>query len=803
MRLHFRLMSAASGVALCGIAIPALAQTAPAPDNAPEIVVTGTANSQGVLKQAAPYAITTMNEQLIKDVAPTSAADLVKIVPGLYAETTGGVAGPNIEVRGFPTAGDAPYVTMQLDGLPIFPAATLSFLDNSSQLRVDDTLKRVEATIGGPAVLWGSGQPGATINWVEKNGKTDQNGLLRGTVGNGGLFRVDGYFGGEIANGWYASIGGFWRTDHGIRDTQYPADRGGQIVGTITHDIDGGTVTLYGRTTNDKNAFFTPIPLLNTGTATNPKLAAYPGFDPLTATFLGNANRIAALPGGPTLDLADGRGIDNHVVGVDFTKSLGDRFDFSNKLSYMWGTATCACQFTGDNPTTLGAYAAAQVAADIGRGAPAGTSTTIGSATLVGSGTAITDMNTPVIDIGVWYVRKDLTAFQDEARLAFHVTPTNTVTLGAWFSDSTSHDIWDLGNAQLMTMSNNATPIAVTMSDGSKLTNADGFASSSSYSINNRYDGKNIAGIIADHWDVTPRFTVDLGARFEHESVNGTLISPTSQFIGTAANQLYAYGASVATTPTSLSFRKDAAAYAIDADYQIAHNFNAFLGFNHGYILPTFDDLRSGVFDTTHVDQLQGGIKRNSRLWSLNLTGFYNAFAGQRSEQILSDGTIVEYVTSSHTEGLEFQGALRPFTGVQLDLDGTYQHGKYTAGGTGITNETVVRQPAFQLRFTPSYSLPFGNNKARVFGTVSYIGKRYADLQNDQVLPSYTTLDLGAEVQVSKAVELRVSANNVTNTLAITEGNTRVLGTGLASNGVFLGRPLFGASYQFSAAIHF
>src|SRR3546814_13247285 len=95
-------------------------------------------------------------------------------------------------VRGFPTGGDAKFVTMQIDSLPIYPASSLSFLDNSTQFRLDETVKRVETTIGGQAVLLGNGQPGATVNFVQKNGKSDPGGVLMATVGTGSFYRVDG-----------------------------------------------------------------------------------------------------------------------------------------------------------------------------------------------------------------------------------------------------------------------------------------------------------------------------------------------------------------------------------------------------------------------------------------------------------------------------------------------------------------------------------------------------------------------------------------------------------------------------------
>src|ERR1700686_271650 len=98
-----------------------------------EIVVTGSAQAKGLKKLDASFSITTASLEEIRDVNPSSSADLLKIVPGIWAESSGGESGANIELSGFPGGGDAPYITYQLNGSPIYPVSTLFFLDHSSQ----------------------------------------------------------------------------------------------------------------------------------------------------------------------------------------------------------------------------------------------------------------------------------------------------------------------------------------------------------------------------------------------------------------------------------------------------------------------------------------------------------------------------------------------------------------------------------------------------------------------------------------------------------------------------------------------
>ena len=74
-----------------------------------EVVVTGTAVSGGVKKLDASFEITTASLEELRDIQPSSAADVLKIVPGVWAESSAGESGANIELAGFPGGSDAPY----------------------------------------------------------------------------------------------------------------------------------------------------------------------------------------------------------------------------------------------------------------------------------------------------------------------------------------------------------------------------------------------------------------------------------------------------------------------------------------------------------------------------------------------------------------------------------------------------------------------------------------------------------------------------------------------------------------------
>src|SRR5574337_1492074 len=121
-----------------------------------------TASAVGVKRLDASYNIVTANREEIRQANPVSVADLLKISPGLWPESTGGQTGANIEIAGFPGGGDAPFNTVQLMGSPLYGMPTLSFFEQTSIFRLDDTVDRVEIIQGGPSVVFADGQIGAS-----------------------------------------------------------------------------------------------------------------------------------------------------------------------------------------------------------------------------------------------------------------------------------------------------------------------------------------------------------------------------------------------------------------------------------------------------------------------------------------------------------------------------------------------------------------------------------------------------------------------------------------------------------------
>ena len=778
-----------------------------------QVVVTGVASARGVRKVDSAFSITTANEEQLKQASPSSTADIMKLVPGVYAESTGGQSGANIEVRGFPSGSDSPFVSVQLMGNPIFPPPTLSFFEGSSAFRLDDTVERVEVLRGGPSTIWSNAQPGATMNFILKEGSDTPEGSVRFTTGTGSLRRVDMYYGGKISDGWYGSVGGFYRKTDGVRDAGFPADDGHQLTATLTRKLDDGKLTMYVRNTDDKNAFYTGVPLISSNGGHT--ISEFPGFNPLTGTLMSGEMRnftIEAAPG-KTLnrDLADGRGLKATVFGADFDQKIGE-WSVSNKFNRFDGDLNTNAMFTGNNPLSMNDYLKAAISSANGNAATVaaagGKLATAGTATYVHGGAV--DGNQQVVQAGLWSVEKKLTSFTDELRVSKEIGKDNTVTVGGYFADYSSRDVWYLGNSHLMSAVPQASLINVTLNNG-VVVSKNGTDGNVFYAPVASYDGRNTAGFISDEWKINDRIKVDFGMRHEQQKISGTISNLTSGDTDNNPLTVYNNGTSMPDGSNTYLSRTDSAnSFTVGGNYKLAKDTAVFVRANRGHTFISFDDLRGAgsqktandrsILPTPKVSQFEIGFKTATQLYSAYINAFHTEFDGIAFTQILADGRELHSISGSKGNGLEFELAVRPIANLQLALTGDYQKSEYR-DNPDTAGKTVQRQPKLQFRFTPTYKIPLGDgNSAKIYGTYTSIGERWADQANQQYLPSYRTIDAGVLFSLGEKIEVRLAGTNLNNELGLTEGNSRLTAGG---SGPINARPLFGRTWEASLLYRF
>lgn len=776
-----------------------------------DIVVTGTA-SRGLRRLDAGFSITTVDAETIQRTTPLSTADVLKTVPGTYIESSGGVAGLRVGVRGFPMNGGGQFSTVQLDGTTLLPPNTLGFIESFSLFRVDDTVERIEVLRGGPSPIFSNGQPGITLNFLQKTGKDTPEGSARVTVGAEGLYRFDGFVGGKIGEGWYATVGGFYRVSDGIRDSQFRGDKGGQISGTLTRRFDDGEITIWARRVKDSNIFFSGAPLLSSADG---KLSVYPFFDQRKDALAGNDTRLltfettpGSTPGTIDRDFSDGRTINLSQFGGNFEFTPGD-WRIRGSIGYLSGSADTRAIFTSAVPTTLGAYMAGRVTAINATPAivAAGGLATGGTARFTSSGAAV-DTSQPVIGAGFWSIDKHLETFSSDLRVSRDIG-SHALTIGSYFATHDIRDLWYQGNNALLAFEPNARRIDVTLSNGARITQ-NGFTGYATNNFRDSFEGTNLAGFIADEWTISDALRVDAGVRVEHYKTNGTVGLASN--VNLDGNPLTVYNNSVSVLngqTRNFEYSKTQVSYTAGANYYLTPRITTFVRLNSGFRFPTFDEVYGGFRTVQKIKQYEWGFKTSNRFLDASLTLFRNDFVGQTYSQQIVDPTTggiatVIAVAGSRTWGAEFEGELRPVDNLAIGFNATAFRARFRDIDAGVANGVqngyrVPRQPSFQARISPAYTIPFDGGDFTLFGAYTHVGARFSDIQNLQKLPSYDTLDLGAAVKFDQ-FEIQVAANNLTNTLALTEGNARIIGTTGES---VIARSNFGRSFQATAVYRF
>jgi outer membrane cobalamin receptor len=795
------------------------------------IVVTGTATSAGVRKIDASYNIVAADLEQIKEANPVSTADILKISPGIWAESSGGQTGANIEIAGFPGGGDAPYFTNMVNGSPLYGMSSLSFMDSSSLLRLDDTIERVEIIQGGPGAVFGAGQMGATANFILRQGTAEPSGDVGVTYGDEGLYRVDGFYGFKIAEGWYGSVGGFWRKSDGVRSSEFPADKGGQLTATLTHDLDNGSIMLWARKLDDKNQFIVPQPLIETPDG---KFHLYPGFNALTDSYASKAIEHVTLPnpGGGTenADLANGRGGNLNFFGGSYDAEFGG-WSVSDKFLYDTGNLNTNALFSGPNPEPLNYFIyGCNVALPPGY-CDANGNPTRGDTYKLPASTNVDTHGTPgsqlIIDQGWWFIQKHLTNLNNDFRLSKELFDGNTLTAGLYLAHYTDRDNWSLGNHMIMTNTPNATPVILTyvVNGVTKyFTNPQGiYDYTGNFNILENGTGNNKAFYLSDSWKTGP-WLFDASGRIENTDVNQHTCNRKNVDLDNNPNTLFDNGTPICDgTFDNEHYEKTHPTWTVGVNYEISNNMSVYGRANTGGHFNDFDNgIRQANGDfapMTKVKNFEGGFKYGSEVLFLDISAYHRQFIGLLYQPTDLNGNPngQQSTFGSDSKGVNFNGTWSPIQNLKLSLlyaymDGHYSHADAVHGYIDINGnqqfvdvdgQPLQRQPKQRWRFTPDYRIPMDWGDVEGWLTYSQIGQRFEDGTGLQPLGKYHTLDFGVLVHYGANWEFRAQGTNLTNEIGLTEGNARVGGVDTGVGGVLLARSIQGREVNFQVKYKF
>ncbi len=725
MSVKFSKSAIAVGVAISLMNAPVLAQDEEQDHEV--IVVSGTPAGAGISKKDASFAITNIDASQIEKLAPKSTADLFKAVPGVWVESSGGESGANVFVRGFPGGGDAPFLTVSIEGSPIYPAPTLSFLENSSIFRLDETLETMEALRGGPNPVVSNGQPGLTTNFRLKRGSVDTEALAKYSTSDYGLQRVDLVLSGALADDLYYMVGGYVKRSPGIRDAGFTSEQGQQITVNITKEFEKGELNLYTRQTDDTGVWYLPTPLNVEGID-----AEY--------TQIGTLNRQATLTFGAnedteTFDFANGRGWDGHVSGGSLKLELADDWNLINRFNITKGDANTYGLVPNGSATTIASVADNGASAN---GAVTGTE--------YGG-------DTPVQQIGRWVVLKQIEAFTNDLALSKSFEDLK-FAVGLYTANTQANDWWALGNhAYHVLQSGGEVLSGIACND-----TVDGCGWN--YDIASTGDANTTAFYATSSYYVNDDLILDAGIRRENHQVHYTVDEGLDGVITKA-----------------VEYDESKTSWTAGANYSLNDTMAVFARVNKGYKMPYFDDFRDnyGVYQSgealiKEVSQYELGYKYMTSPLQIYATYFANEVKGDTF--VRRPGEPAEILTNE-ASGIELDVNYRTDLGLALNLNATIQDTEITASADNQGNE-AQRQPGWQLRMTPSYEFEIAAEQyLTLYGTLSAVDDRWGDNANTVVLEGYEKLDLGVIYEPNERVKVQFAIDNVTDEQGITEGDPR------------------------------
>ncbi len=764
------------------------------------LVVTATRNPQ--TKRESSVSITTLDETQIEERAARNTADLLRVVPGFYVESSGGEVGGNLWARGLPADGSYRYVALMEDGMPVFDSTELFFVNSDIFVRVDKTVAEMEAVRGGNAALFGSNAPGGVVNLISRTGTNVPQTDVELTVGTDGLGKVDFDHGGPLAEGWTYNVGGFYRYDEGVRDPGFTASEGGQIRANLSRTLERGYLRFYGKYLNDSNIFYLPLPFQAGGDY----VAGFPFDGTLTSD---EANGLSVpLPGGGRLDLPldDGQKQDGFSLAGELSIELGGGWLLEDRLRYIDIDHTWNALVPGSlvNPEVF----AADFVPRGGRFEYSFTNLDQPFATA----------NELLLLGGIWRVDKPMENLSNQLQVSKQVELGGTdhsVSIGTYFGTYDVGNAWSF-NDILTDVRSQPRLVDLTVFNAAGIptrVTEDGFRRYGSNFVNADGDVDILAFFVGDQIQLNPKWRLDLGARYEENDFHQVVEETDTFNLGDpstlADNEVF--GGTGRFVEREQSFEETAV--SVGVNYLLNDRVALWGRASSGYKMPILDNFlfADPPLEAEGLLQYEVGARFGTPRLGLNATAYFLTVEDFPSQDArIVDGETVfvtDFVGEAETLGLEAELVAQPLPGLDVSLSATLQQPEYTdffdADGEGEVRDfsgNTVRRVAEEIF---DVTVSYGRGRWRVGGNWNYYGDRFANNANSIVLPSYDVTTFRGSYELTPQMTLALAVNNAFNSKGLTEGNPRTDEDAIALAPVFLARPVLPRRTTLSLAYRF
>ncbi|WP_445144800.1 TonB-dependent receptor domain-containing protein [Dyella sp. Tek66A03] len=790
-----------------------------------QVVVTGRSGVDVRTKAQTSYSITTIDEDRLRMQAPTSVTEAVKSVPGFWVESSGGEASGNIRARGIPVDGYG-SVNLLEDGIPVQHDPALGYLNADQVFRLDETIDRIEVVRGGPSSIFYSNAPAGAINFIPRQVGDTAEGLVKYTVGNYSLNRLDFWYGTPLGNGWKLSAGGFYRIDNGIRSPGFTNDQGGQLRATLSRTFENGDISFDVKHLDDKVALDLGIPMYrNTGG----NLVAVPGFNGNYGTLAGpDTQHVTMLQGDGSaynFDNSLGTQVKRTQFTVKFDYNLGDDWKLAENLRYSDTDTQRNGVYPNAVETAATFLASAQSRLTQYYPTASGMQLQYVNAPNQVFNNANQNGNGLVVIGGLRGITMPMNEFTSDTRVLRKFEfgdQVHDVSFGYYYARfNQSFDRYS--STALLDATNNARLLNLVALDAAG--NPLGTLTSNGI-YNYGYEWAHAKGTsttnafyVSDEWQVNDKLRIDGGMRWEKVNTAGWTELPTTVNLGTPASSQIITG-SGQFVDYDHSFNK--LGWTLGANYQFSDRQGLFARYTSTFRLPNLSSYITTPTATPITQTMvlpEIGYKYSDRYLDAYATLFYTKYNNVSFSNYVFDAntgvsTPETGYANTETYGLELEGTVYPSQLFDVQYTATLQDPKYkglsyttlVAGAPVLLNyddNQLIRVPKNSFRVVPGFNLL--DNKLRLQMTYEYEGKRYVDTANSVILPQYHTIGFSARYQATPELSFFLYADNLNNSLGLTEGNPRAgeLASSDAGKGVFIARPLLGRSFRASVMYRF
>ncbi|WP_017461592.1 TonB-dependent receptor [Dyella ginsengisoli] len=782
--------------------------------NLDQMVVTA---SPGALsKMSSSISVSSLEADQLADSGAQSASDILRDVPGIRAESSGGEGNANISVRGLPVAsGGGKFVQFQVDGMPVLEFGDIAFATPDTFLRPDFNIDHVEVVRGGSSSVFASNAPGAVFNFITKTGQ-EKGGDIGLTTGlNYDSKRLDFDYGQPVSDSTRFHFGGFLRSGEGPKSVDYTAQSGGQLMANVTHDIDGGFLRLSAQLLDDKAPVYLPVPVSITGSNGNPTVRSLPGFNlrdgALQSPYFQRDLAIDANGNRKVTDLSDGYHSKVRAFGGEGKFDLGDQWtlheqfriasnsgDFVGPYPAEVNTADALAQEIGGAGATL-AYATGPNA---GQPVAAGTVGGNGLATRV----HLFNVSLPNMDNATNDLKLKRDFQLDSGPLS--------LLLGYYHSRQDIVQDWHWNTYLETVQGKDASLLDVYDANGNKLTQNGLVAYGTPYwgnccvrSYDAHYDTD--APYVSLSWQ-PGAWQIDAGLRYDRMRARGsyagasgvTPIDVNNDGTLQVPEQTVPVVDNNAAKP--IRYTKSHLEYSFGANYLLTDELALFgrasrgARFNADRLLFGGGLLDNGTAPdgvaVNVVKQLEGGVKWNTRHTSLFVTGFYATTQEQNQDVTSQTQSLISRNYKAH--GVEVEGSV-DYGSFSVRGGVTWTHSRITKDAITPANVGNVpqRQATWVYQLAPTWHVGDFDLGATVLGTT----KSYATNPNGLVMPGYTQVNAFARYNVNDRNAITLQADNLFNATGLTEIDQSpgsVTANGLNTARSILGRTIY-ASWHY------